>query len=386
MTSDANRLHALHELGQSPWLDNLRRGWLASGELEAWVDRGIRGLTSNPSIFQKAISAGSDYDEQFGDLIAGGRSVGDAYWDLVTSDIEGALGLLRPVYDSSDGVDGYVSVEVAPDLARDSAGTEAAARLLHTAINEPNLYVKIPGTAEGLGPIETMIGEGRSINITLIFSLERHAQVMEAYLRGLEHHLDVLRSATDGSAAGPPAELALAKISSVASFFISRVDTEVDRRLEEIGTGAALALRGKTAVAQGQVAYQQFQKTFSGPRWEALAALGARVQRPLWASTSTKNPAYPDTSYVDHLIGPDTVNTMPEDTIDAFLGHGTVARTIDADPGAAEAVLDAVTEVGVDLDDVGRVLEEQGVAAFAKSFDELLGALDTKAAELGATG
>jgi transaldolase len=231
-----------------------------------------------------------------------------------------------------------------------------------------------------------MIGEGRSINITLIFSLERHAQVMEAYLRGLEHHLDVLRSDADGSAAGLPVELSLAKISSVASFFISRVDTEVDRRLEEIGTDAALALRGKTAVAQGQVAYQQFQKTFSGPRWEALAAQGARVQRPLWASTSTKNPAYPDTSYVDHHIGPDTVNTMPEDTIDAFLDHGTVARTIDADPGAAEAVLDAVTDVGVDLDDVGRVLEEQGVAAFAKSFDELLGALDTKAAELGATG
>jgi transaldolase len=381
MTADANRLHALHDLGQSPWLDNLRRGWLTSGELETWVDRGIRGLTSNPSIFQKAISAGSDYDEQFGDLIAGGRSVGDAYWDLVTSDIEGALRLLRPVYDSSDGVDGYVSVEVAPDLARDASGTEAAARLLHTAINRPNLYVKIPGTAEGLAPIETMIGEGHSINITLIFSLERHAEVMEAYLRGLEHHLELLESAPT-----PPPELPLAKISSVASFFISRVDTEVDRRLEEIGTEAALALRGKTAVAQGQAAYQQFRKTFSGPRWELLAAKGARVQRPLWASTSTKNPAYPDTSYVDHLIGPDTVNTMPEDTIDAFLDHGSVARTLDADPDAAAGVLAAVTEVGVDLDDVGCVLEEQGVAAFAKSFDELLGALDTKAAELGATG
>jgi transaldolase len=245
--------------------------------------------------------------------------------------------------------------------------------------------VKIPGTVEGLAPIETMIGEGRSINITLIFSLERHAEVMEAYLRGLEHHLGLVQS-VDHSDAAPTSELPLAKISSVASFFISRVDTEVDRRLEEIGTDAALALRGKAAVAQGQVAYQQFRKTFSGPRWEALAAKGARVQRPLWASTSTKNPAYPDTSYVDHLIGPDTVNTMPEDTIEAFLDHGEVARTIDADPLAGEAVLAAVREVGVDLDDVGRVLEEQGVAAFAKSFDELLGALDTKAAELGATG
>jgi transaldolase len=338
MTSPANRLHELHELGQSPWLDNLRRGWLTGGELAAWVERGIRGLTSNPSIFQKAISAGTDYDEQFGDLIAGGTTVDDAYWDLVTSDIRGALDLLRPVYDASDGVDGFVSVEVAPDLARDSAGTEAAARRLHTDIDAPNLYVKIPGTAEGLAPIEAMIAEGRSINVTLIFSLDRYAEVMEAYLRGLERH--------DGD---------LSRISSVASFFISRVDTEIDRRLEEIGTEAALALQGKGAVAQGQVAYQRFLDTFAGPRWEALAARGARVQRPLWASTSTKNPDYPDTLYVDQLIGPHTVNTMPEETIDAFLDHGTV-------------------------------LEDQGVAAFSKSFDELIATLDAKAAELGAAG
>ncbi|MFL6206259.1 MAG: transaldolase, partial [Acidimicrobiales bacterium] len=321
---------------------------------------------SNPSIFQKAISSGADYDEQFGDLIGGGTSVTDAYWDLVTSDIEGALALLRPVYESSDGVDGYVSVEVAPDLARDEAGTEAAARELHTSIAEPNLYVKIPATAEGVGPIRTMIGEGRSTNVTLIFSLDRYAEVMEAYLAGLEE-----------------AEGDLSRISSVASFFVSRVDTEVDRRLEAIGTTEALALRGRGAIAQAQVAYQRFLATFAGPRWEALAARGARVQRPLWASTSTKNPAYPDTAYVDALIGPDTINTMPEDTIDAFLDHGTLARTVDADPDAAHRTLDALGEVGVDLDDVADVLEEQGVAAFAKAFDELIGALDTKAAELG---
>jgi transaldolase len=365
--TDANRLHELTALGQSPWLDNLRRGWLTGGELATWIDAGIRGLTSNPSIFQKAISAGSDYDEQFGDLISGGTTVTDAYWDLVTSDIEGALALLRPVYDATDGLDGFVSVEVAPDLARDSAGTEAAARLLHETIAEPNLYVKIPGTAEGLAPIQAMIAEGHSINVTLIFSLDRYAEVMEAYIAGLE--------AADGD---------LSRISSVASFFISRVDTEVDRRLDEIGTDEALALRGSAAVAQGQVAYQRFLETFTGPRWDALVARGARVQRPLWASTSTKNPAYPDTLYVDRLIGPDTVNTMPEDTIDAFLDHGAVARTVDAEPGAAEATLDRLGEVGVDLDDVGRVLEEQGVASFAKSFDELITALDTKAAELGA--
>ena len=368
MTAD-DRLAQLHGLGQSPWLDNLRRGWITSGELERWVRRGIRGLTSNPSIFQKAISSGSDYDEQFGRLVADGTDVDAAYWELVVDDIRGALALLRPVYDDSDGIDGYVSVEVAPDLARDSAGTEAAARELHERIAEPNLYVKIPGTAEGLAPIQAMIAEGRSINVTLIFSLERYAEVMEAYLAGLE--------AAEGD---------LSRISSVASFFVSRVDTEVDRRLTEIGTEAALALRGRTAVAQAQVAYQRFLATFRGERWEALAARGARVQRPLWASTSTKDPSLPDTLYVDALIGPDTVNTMPESTIDAFVDHGTVARTVDADPAAAEAVLAEVREVGVDLDDVARVLEEQGVAAFAKSFDELLGALDAKAAALGAPG
>jgi transaldolase len=363
------RLVQLHELGQSPWLDNLRRGWLTSGELGRWVDRGIRGLTSNPSIFQKAISSGADYDAQFRSLIGEGVDVDTAYWDLVVEDIRGALALLRPVYDASDGVDGYVSIEVAPDLARDSAGTEAAARSLHERIAEPNLYVKIPGTAEGLAPIQAMIAEGRSINVTLIFGLDRYAEVMEAYLAGLE--------AAEGD---------LSRIASVASFFISRVDTEVDRRLDEIGTPEALELKGRTAVAQAQVAYQRFLATFSGPRWDALVARGARVQRPLWASTSTKDPSYPDTLYVDTLIGPDTVNTMPEATIEAFADHGTVARTVDADPAGAQSVLERVTAVGVDLDDVGRVLEEQGVAAFTKSFDELIDALGTKAAELGADG
>ena len=367
--TDTNRLQELHELGQSPWLDNLRRGWLTNGELARWVDRGIRGLTSNPSIFAKAISSGTDYDEQFGQLVAAESTVVDAYWDLVAQDIEGALALLRPVYERSDGLDGFVSVEVAPDLARDSAGTTAMARSLHERIDEPNLYVKIPGTAEGLEPIRTMIGEGRSINVTLIFSLDRYAEVMEAYISGLE--------AAEGD---------LSRISSVASFFISRVDTEVDRRLDDIGSDDALALRGKGAVAQAQVAYQRFGATFQGPRWDALVARGARVQRPLWASTSTKDPAYPDTTYVDLLIGPDTVNTMPEATIDAFVDHGRAARTIDSDPAAAEAVLARLGAVGVDLDDVGRVLEEQGVAAFAKSFDELIDALDAKAVELSAAG
>src|SRR5690606_38801902 len=254
----------------------------------------------NPTIFQKAISVGHDYDDQFGELIAGGASIDGAYWSLVTTDIEDALRILRPVHDASGGVDGYVSVEVAPDLARDRDGTIASARELHARIDEPNLFVKVPATAEGVDAIRTLVGEGHSINVTLIFGLDRYDEVMEAYIAGLE--------AYDGD---------LSPVRSVASFFVSRVDTEVDRRLDAIGTDAALALRGKAAVAQAQLAYARFLDKFSGPRWQALAERGAKVQRPLWASTSTKSPDYVDTLYVDTLIGPDTVNTMPEATLDA---------------------------------------------------------------------
>jgi transaldolase len=360
------RLHDLYyEHRQSPWLDNLRRGWLAGGQLAGWVEDGVRGVTSNPTIFQKAIATSDEYDAQFRDLIARGVPVDDAYWAMVTADIEDALAVLRPVHDESGGIDGYVSVEVAPRLAHDRDATVAAARELHARIDEPNLFVKVPATAEGVGAIRTLIAEGHSINVTLIFGLDRYDEVMEAYISGLE--------AAEGD---------LSRVASVASFFVSRVDTEVDQRLEAIGTDAALALRGTAAVAQARRAYQRFAATFTGPRWQALAARGARVQRPLWASTSTKNPAYPDTLYVDTLIGPDTVNTMPEGTIAAFEEHGTLGRTVDADPEAARRALDAVADVGVDLDDVSRVLEDQGVASFAKSFDELIATLDAKAAAL----
>jgi transaldolase len=351
--------------GQSPWLDNLQRGWLVDGELARWVERGVRGITSNPTIFQKAIAGSDRYDDQFGDLSRSGMPVDDAYWDMVVADIEDALGILRPVHDESDGVDGYVSLEVAPDLARDRDGTIASAKDLHDRIAEPNLFVKVPATAEGVEAIRALIGDGRSINVTLIFGLDRYAEVIEAYLSGLE--------AYQGD---------LSQVASVASFFVSRVDTEVDRRLEAIGTPEAMDLRGKAAVAQAQLAYATFLEHFRGPRWDALAARGARVQRPLWASTSTKNPAYPDTLYVDPLIGPDTVNTMPEVTLDAFDDHGTLARTVDADPDAARATFDAIRTVGVDLDDVSRVLEDQGVASFAKSFDELITTLSSKAEDL----
>ena len=363
-------LHDLYyDQGQSPWLDNLRRGWLTGGELARWVEKGVRGITSNPTIFQKAIEGSAEYDDQLRGLASG--SVVDAYWTMAVSDIEAALAILRPVHDESGGVDGFVSLEVAPDLAHDEAGTVASARELHDRIAEPNLYVKVPATAAGVGAIRALVSEGRNINVTLIFGLDRYEEIMEAYLSGLE--------AYEGD---------LSRVHSVASFFVSRVDTEVDRRLDAIGTPEARALRGKTAVAQAQLAYGRFLDRFRGPRWEALAARGARVQRPLWASTSTKNPDYPDTLYVDTLIGPDTVNTMPEATLDAVEDHGTLARTVDADLDGAAATLAAVEAVGVDLDDVSRVLEEQGVATFAKSFDELLSSLGSKAEELrsGASG
>jgi transaldolase len=352
--------------GQSPWLDNLRRGWITGGELARWVDRGVRGITSNPTIFQKAISGSDDYDAQLEQLMGEGRPIDHVYWDMVVADITDALAILRPVYDESEGRDGFVSVEVAPELARDEAGTVAAARDLHQRIDQPNLFVKIPATAEGVGAIRQMISEGRSINVTLIFGLDRYDEVIEAYISGLE--------AYDGD---------LSQVASVASFFVSRVDTEVDRRLDAIGSVEALALRGKTAVAQAQLAYQLFQERFQGERWQALANRGARVQRPLWASTSTKNPGYVDTLYVDTLIGPDTVNTMPEATLEAFEDHGTLTRTVDADVAAARLVLDEVERVGVDLDEVSAVLEDQGVASFAKSFDELLGSLSAKASGRG---
>lgn len=353
-------LYAVH--GQSPWLDNLRRGWIADGELEGWVRRGVRGLTSNPSIFQKAMTGSADYDDELREAVGGGLDAEAAYWQLVSSDIRAALRILRPVYDQSDGGDGFVSVEVDPGLATSSAATEAAARELHRSLDEPNLMVKIPGTAEGLAPIRAMISEKRSINVTLIFSLQRYAEVVDAYLAGLE--------AAEGDLSG---------VSSVASFFISRVDTEVDRRLEEIGTPEALALRGKAGIANAQLAYGIFSERFSGPRWEALAARGARLQRPLWASTSTKNPAYPDTLYVDSLIGPHTVNTLPEPTLEAFEDHGSLIRAVDEDLHKAQQSTGDLACLGIDMDEVTAKLESEGVAAFEKSFEELLGVLEAKA-------
>ncbi|MGH8931156.1 MAG: transaldolase [Egibacteraceae bacterium] len=359
-----NKLQRLFtEHGQSPWLDTLNRGYLRDGTLARMVTAGIRGVTANPTIFAKSIEGTHDYDEQFQAHVAQGRSVPDAYWELVIDDITHALSVLRRVFDDSGGTDGFVSVEVAPELAHDPEATIAAARWLHERIDQPNLMVKIPATSAGMAAIQTMIGEGRSINVTLIFSLTRYRQVIDAYLAGLE------RFAASGGD--------LSAVHSVASFFVSRVDTEVDRRLQ--ANGSASALRGRAGVAQAKLAYQLFRERFADERWSRLARLGARAQRPLWASTSVKNPAHPDTLYVDSLIGPDTVTTLPEITMAAFQEHGHLADTLQTGVAAASETMTRLAVEGIDMDHVGRTLERQGVAAFHDSFQHVLAALKAKA-------
>lgn len=363
------RLLALYEdQGQSPWLDNLQRGYITTGQLQQLIASGIRGLTSNPTIFQKAIQSSADYDQQFITEIKSGNKPEDAYWSLVISDIWGALDAFAPLYESSHGRDGFVSVEVDPWLAHNGGDTLTAARALDERVARPNVMIKIPATREGIPAIKQMIAEGRNVNVTLIFSLERYREVMVAYIEGLEKRV------ADGHD--------ISRVASVASFFISRVDTEIDRRLDAVGSPQALTLRGTAAINQAKLAYNMFEELFSGPRWEALAAAGAQVQRPLWASTSTKNPSYPDTLYVDQLIGPHTVNTLPDATVSAFADHGHVARTIDVDVETAQNQWQQLAQLGVDVTDVAEQLEREGVSSFQKSFDELLTALRAKATEL----
>lgn len=362
------KLQELHaQVGQSPWLDNLSREALRSGELARWIELGVRGVTSNPTIFQKSVSGSDLYDDDLATALGQG-TLEEAYWDLAISDVTEALDVLRPVYDSSAACDGYVSIEVAPHLAHDLQATLEAARQLHARIDTPNLLVKVPATPAGVEAVRQLTAEGQNVNVTLIFSLRRYAEVIEAYLSGLERF---------AAAGGDPS-----RVHGVASFFLSRVDTEVDRRLDSIGTPQALELRGRTAVAQAKLAYDLFMEQFSGGRWEKLATAGAHPQRPLWASTSTKNADYDDLLYVSGLMGPQTVNTMPEATLEAVLDHARIARTIDADLDAARRHMTALTEVGVDTEEVVELLSEQGVAAFTKSFDELMQALDDKAAAL----
>ncbi|MHB8643195.1 MAG: transaldolase [Gaiellaceae bacterium] len=360
------RLQQLEEVGQSVWLDFLSRGLLHSGKLARMMaEDAVTGVTSNPTIFQKAIAEGDAYDEQLKELLGHETDGKEIFLALSAVDIEEACALMRGVWDSTGSRDGYVSWEVDPTIADDRDATIAEARRLHEWIDRPNLYVKIPATKPGVEAIEESIAAGRSINVTLIFSLERHEEVMEAYLRGLERFAE---------AGGD-----VSTVHSVGSFFVSRVDTEADKRLEQVGRAD---LQGKLAVANAKLAYQNFKRVFSGPRWQALAAKGAHTQRCLWASTSTKNPAYRDVLYVEELIGPDTVNTMPKETIDAFQDHGVVAETLERGLDEARKVLDELRDAGVDYDDVAHTLEREGVQKFVDSFDQLLDGIQQKRALL----
>ncbi|MCY3708740.1 MAG: transaldolase [Caldilineaceae bacterium] len=359
------RMNEAAEIGQAIWLDFIRRSFLDSGALGELVGKGLRGVTSNPSIFQKAITASTDYDAAVERLVGEGRSVNDIYEALAIQDIRRACDIMQPVYGSTDGLDGYVSLEVNPKLAYDTEGTVMEARRLSSLVDRPNVMIKVPATPEGIPAIETLTGEGININVTLIFSLQQYEDSAMAYIHGLEKLA--------------AANVDFSRVASVASFFVSRVDGKIDPKLVEIGNSA---LQGKIAIANAKMAYHRFGALFSGPRWDKLAAQGARVQRPLWGSTSTKNPDYPDTLYVDELIGPHTVNTLPPETLEAFLDHGNAARTVDADVEQARQQLAQLAGLGIDLGEVTTQLMGEGVDAFADSFDELMSGIAEKAAAI----
>ena len=373
----ADRLRALHDAGQSIWLDYIDRRMLHDGSLGRRIrDESLTGMTSNPTIFEKALAEGQAYDEQLR-AAREGLSAWELFELVEVQDVQDACDQFRPVYDATNGGDGYVSIEVSPGVANDPDATVEEGRRLWAAVDRPNVMVKVPGTESGARAVRALLAEGVNVNVTLLFSVDAHRRVMEAYLSALEER----------AAKGQPVD----RIASVASFFVSRVDNEVDKRLDALAAGLpgdraahALALRGKAAIANAAMAYQAFRQTFSGPRWDALAARGAMVQRPLWASTSTKNPAYRDVLYVEELIGPDTVNTMPPATLDAFRDHGEVRRTVDADPAGAERTLADLEALGVSMRDVTDKLLVDGIASFQKSFDGLLAELEQRVASLAA--
>jgi transaldolase/glucose-6-phosphate isomerase len=361
-----NRLKELSEYGQSIWYDNIRRAMLTSGEFEELIDAGVLGVTSNPTIFEKAIAGSADYDDSLRMYLDQGSDLNSIYENLVLEDIATAADQLLPVYKQTSGLDGYVSVEVRPTLANDTQGTIDEARHLFTSLNRPNIMIKVPATPAGIPAIETLVAEGININVTLIFSLEHYEAVAEAYLAGLEMRL----------ASGED----ISQVASVASFFVSRVDTAVDRELDRVGNPS---LKGKIAIANAKTAYKRFRQIFNGERWEKLAAAGARLQRPLWASTGTKNPEYPDTLYIDELIGPDTVNTVPPATLNAFRNHGQVNPSLESELALAESQLEELGQLGIDLDTITQQLQDDGVASFAKSFESLMQSLTDKGEKLG---
>jgi transaldolase len=350
------KLHDLAAAGTSPWLDNIRRAWLRSGEFKRMVDDGVRGVTSNPTIFQKAIADSTDYDEAIASLAGTPASAEDVFFELAIEDVREAADQIRHVYDDTGHLDGFVSFELPPKMANDTAASVAAAPDFFGRIGRPNIYIKIPGTPEGVPAIEETIAAGINVNVTLLFSLAQYEAIHEAYIKGLERRLAAHQPISD--------------VHSVASFFVSRVDTAVDAALPD-----GSPLRGQAAVANAKLAYQRFNDIVASERWQRLAAEGATVQRTLWASTGTKNPAYSDVLYVDNLIGPDCVNTMPNATIAAFQAHGVVARTVDADVEDARAAIHALAGAGVSLDEVTKKLEVDGVKAFSDSFDSLIGTI-----------
>lgn len=366
----ASPLHQLHAAGQSIWLDFINRDMLDDGELARRIaEDDLTGMTSNPSIFEKALAEGTSYDSQLGELGAD-VSAAEAFEILSTDDVRRACDLFRPVHDATGGKDGFVSLEVSPGMAHDTEGTISEAHRLWARVDRPNVMIKVPGTVEGTEAIRRLTADGVNVNITLLFAIDAHRQVIDAYMSGLEER----------AAAGKP----LDHIASVASFFVSRVDTKVDRQLEAIVAAGgekqelARSLLGQVAIANAKLAYRLFTSSFAGARWEALSARGAQLQRPLWASTSTKNPAYSDVLYIEQLIGPHTVNTIPPATIEAFRDHGKVARTIDQDVDGAVRTLAQLESLGVSLDSVTDELLKEGVASFAKSFATLLTGLDRK--------
>lgn len=365
MTSDNPALKALAANGVAVWLDDLSRARIASGNLaELMTTKNVVGVTTNPSIFNAALAEGDAYDAGIAALAEKGVPLDEAVFALTTEDVRQACDLMRPLYDASNGIDGRVSIEVEPGLAADTDGTVEQARMLSETVDRPNLFVKIPATIEGLPAISRCLAEGIDINVTLIFSLDRYRGVMNAFLTGMEQARE--------------AGLDLSTIHSVASFFVSRVDTEVDNRLEAVGTDEALALRGAAGIANARLAYQAFEEVFATPRWQNLAADGARPQRPLWASTGVKNPDYEDTRYVDELVAPDTVNTMPEKTLDAVMDHGRITGdTVTPNYDSASAVLDALESVGVSYTEVTDLLEDQGVEKFVTAWNELRDGLAT---------
>lgn len=374
----SNRLHALHAIGQSLWLDYIDRTMLANGDLERRIrEDALTGMTSNPTIFEKALAEGSAYDAQLA-TVTPDTSDREAFELVATTDVRTACDQFRGVYDATNAVDGYVSLEVSPDLALDAERTVAEARKLWAAVDRPNLMIKVPGTAEGAEAIRRLIADGINVNVTLLFSIEAHARVIEAYIKGLE----------DRVAAGK----SVARIGSVASFFVSRVDSSIDKQLDTMAAGekddarkaALLALRGKAAIANAKLAYRLFQKEFSGKRWEALEGQGALKQRPLWASTSTKNPNYRDVIYVEELAGPDTVNTLPPATLEAFRDHGEARVAVDVGVDEAERVLAQLEAHGVSLKKVTDQLLREGLASFEQSFVTLQAGLERKRAALSA--